>query len=124
MTVTCGNLIQLIEEKPARTTTTPLRDALRNVPVPSYSSRDNIGDRVPQGPVPTHPSRQRHNHVEQFLAGVALETGEPVHNNHFNAVAPGRVSLAEPGLEHLLRSAATISSGRAGPQRPRSALGR
>ncbi len=36
---------------------------------------------------------------------AVLETGEPVHSNHLDAVAPGRVSLAEPGLEHLLRSA-------------------
>jgi hypothetical protein len=34
-----------------------------------------------------------------------LETGEHVHRNHLDAIAPGRVSFAEPGLEHLLRSA-------------------
>jgi hypothetical protein len=43
--------------------------------------------------------------VGQFLAGGGLEPGEPVHRNHLDAVAPGRVSFAEPGLEHLLRSA-------------------
>jgi hypothetical protein len=43
--------------------------------------------------------------VGQFFAGGGLETGEPVHRNHLDAVAPGRVSFAEPGLEHLLRSA-------------------
>jgi hypothetical protein len=43
--------------------------------------------------------------VGQFLVGGGLEPGEPVHRNHLDAVAPGRGSLAKPGLEHLLRSA-------------------
>jgi len=43
--------------------------------------------------------------VGQLLVGGGLETGEPVHRNHLDAVAPGRVSLTKPGLEHLLRSA-------------------
>jgi hypothetical protein len=46
--------------------------------------------------------------VGQFLAGGGPETGEPVHSNHFDAVAPGRVSLAGLGLEHLL---APIAAG-------------
>jgi hypothetical protein len=50
-------------------------------------------------------TQDNRDRVGRFLAGGGLETGEPVHSNHFDAVAPGRVSLAEPGLEHLLRSA-------------------
>ena len=43
--------------------------------------------------------------VGEFLGGRGLESGEPVHRDDLHGVAPGLRPLAQPLLEHLLRTA-------------------
>ena len=51
----------------------------------------------------------------QFLAGGGLETGEPVHRNHLDAVAPGVSRSPSQVLHTCFDRPSTISSSRAGP---------
>lgn len=43
--------------------------------------------------------------VGDLFRGGGLESGEPVHRDHIDALPPGRGTFGEPGLEYLLRPA-------------------